>query len=195
MTKENKNIVILAGYSAAGKSTLGKELRDNWGYGFIEHQPLVHDLAVNRGYERARHWLAAEGLEQFTSNSTYEMVLKTREMISNGKDKIVFDVGYGRAMLDLFKKEFPEIFILIVSVISQEDIRLEHIQKRMKSVSVETARTELNFRDGFLRQAGLDELLEQRDFEVTVNNRPVGEIAQELNINIRKFLNNDSNNR
>jgi len=194
MTTENKSIVILAGYSAAGKSTLGKELRDNWGYGFIEHQPLVHDLAVNKGYERARHWLAAEGLEQLTTNSTSEMVLKTREMIGDGKDKIVFDVGYGLAMLDLFKKEFPEIFILIVSVVSQEDIRLEHIQKRMKSVSVETARSELNFRDGFLRQVGLDELLDQSDLEITVNDRPVREIAQELNNKIER-LNDDPNNR
>jgi dephospho-CoA kinase len=180
MTAENKQIVFLAGYSAAGKSTLAREMRDNWGYTLVEHQPMVHGLATKKGYKRARHWLAEVGVDRFAEESAKEMISRAESALGEGKTKIVFDVAYGVKMLELFRNEFPDIFMLVVSVLSDEDTRMGNIQKRMGAKSIEEAKQELHFRDDFLRQVGVDEVLERSDIEVTNKGRPVGEVVTEL---------------
>lgn len=190
MTAENKRIVLLAGYSAAGKSTLGRELSDNWEYDFVEHQPLVHEIASNKGYERARYWLDEVGVNQFANESTREMVSRAKKIFEEGKEKIIFDVAYGREMLELFQREFPNIYILVVSVIAGEDTRVKNIQKRMGTESSSEAERELHFRDGFLRDVGLDEVLPQSDIEVINKDRSIGEVASELNRLIEEYLQN-----
>lgn len=188
MTPENKRIVFLSGYSAAGKSTLARELQDNYGYNLVEHQPLVHGIAQSKGYERARHWLADVGVDQFAEESAREMAARTRKLVKEGEAKIVFDVAYGFKMLELFQTEFPDIFRVVVAVLADEETRTKHIQKRMGSVSKEDAEKELHFRDGFLHTVGVDEVLQQKDIEVTTKDRPVHEIASELNILIEEHL-------
>jgi len=171
MTLENKRIIFLAGYSAAGKSTLAQELYTNWDYSFVEHQPLVHEIAFKKGYQRARYWLSEVGVNQFAKESTQEMILRTKKFFHEDKEKIVFDVTYGREMLKLFQREFPNIYILVVSIIAEEDVRLKNIQKRMGTESYSKAQKELRFRDGFLREAGLNEVLKQSNIEVRNENR------------------------
>ncbi len=188
MTAENKQIVFLAGYSAAGKSTLARQLRDNYGYNLVEHQPLVHEIAQSKGYERARHWLADVGVEQFAEESTREMTARTRMLIDQGETKVVFDVVYGRKMLEVFQSEFPDIFRIVVAVLADEETRIEHMQKRMGDVSKEDAEKELHFRDGFLQTIGVLEVLQQRDLEVATKDQPVHEIASDLNILIEKHV-------
>lgn len=188
MTAENKQIVFLAGYSAAGKSTLAREMRDSWEYNLIEHQPLVHGLATSRGYERARHWLADAGVNQFADESAQEMVKRTRKIIDVGETKVVFDVAYGTKMLELFQREFPDIFKLVVSVLADESTRVENIQKRMGTESIEDAGKELRFRDGFLREVGLDDVLQQSDIKITNMDKPIRDVASELNGLIEKHL-------
>lgn len=182
MTAENKQIVFLAGYSAAGKSTLAREMRNNWDYTLIEHQPLVHDIASRKGYERARHWLAEVGVEKFAEESTNEMVTRTKQVFDEREIiKVVFDVAYGVKMLELFQKEFPDIFRLVVSVIADEDTRAINIQKRMGTESKEEAKKELRFRDGFLHEIGVDEVIQQSDIKIINKDRSIGEVASELN--------------
>lgn len=188
MTAENKQIVLLAGYSAAGKSTLAREMRNGWGYNLIEHQPLVHSLATSKGYERARHWLAEVGVEKFANESVQEMVKKTRKIIDAGKTKVIFDVLYGTKMLELFRGEFPDMFILVVSVLADKDTRVENIQKRMGIISIEDAEKELHFRDSFLREVGLDVVLQQSDIEITNINKPIRNVASELNELIERYF-------
>jgi dephospho-CoA kinase len=188
MTPENKRMVLLAGYSAAGKSTLGRELRDNWGYELIEHQPLVHKIASNKGYERARHWLAEVGNNEFANESNREMVSRAKEILNEDKDKIVFDVAYGKEMLEVFQREFPNIYIIIVSIIAGEDVRVKNIQKRMNTESISEAEKELHFRDNFLHEIGLDDVLQQSNINITNKDRNISEVASELNNLIEEYL-------
>ncbi len=178
----------MAGYSAAGKSTLARALRDNYGYNLVEHQPLVHEVAQRKGYERVRHWLTDVGVQQFEEESTREMATRTRRLIDKGETRVVFDVAYGVKMLELFRTEFPDIYRIIVAVLADEETRREYIQKRMGSVSKEDAEKELHFRDGFLQTVGIHEVLQQRDLEVITKDRPVHEIASELNILIEDHI-------
>lgn len=180
MTAENKQMIFLAGYSAAGKSTLARELRDNYGYQFVEHQPLVHEIAQSKGYERARHWLADVGVEQFANESVKAMILKAKGELNKGEIKIVFDVAYGLKMIELFRNEFPDIFRLVVFVISDDQTRASNIQKRMGTKSTIAAKTELHFRDDFLSKVGVDKVIQQSDIRVINKNRPIKEVALEL---------------
>lgn len=188
MTAENKQIVFLAGYSAAGKSTLAKEMRDNWDYTLVEHQPLVHGIASRKGFKRARHWLAEVGVEKFAEESANEMVSRTKNVLKEGKIRVVFDVAYGVKMLELFQSEFPDIYKLVVSVIADEDTRTLNIQKRMGTESTDEAQKELHFRDRFLREVGLDEVLQRSDIKVTNKDKQIGEVASELNKLIAEYL-------
>lgn len=188
MTAESKQIIFLAGYSAAGKSTLAREMRDNFNYHLIEHQPLIHDIAKGKGYERARHWLANVGVEQFAKESAEEMVARTKSAINEGKTKIVFDVVYGTKMLELFRVEFPDMFRLVVSVLADKEIRTKNIQKRMGTESAEEAEKELRFRDGFLQEVDVDTVLKRSDIKIANTGRPIGEVASELNSLIEKHI-------
>lgn len=190
MTPEKQRMVLLAGYSAAGKSTIGRELRDKWGYNLIEHQPLIHDLASSRGYERTRYWLAEVGTNQFADESTKEMVVRARNIFNAGEAKVVFDVAYGIKMLEVFRNEFPNIYLLVISIIADENIRVKNIQKRMGTESIDDAKKELHFRDKFLHDVGLDSVLQQRDIEIANMNKPVEDIASELNKLIEEHLQN-----
>ncbi len=180
MTAENKQIIFLAGYSAAGKSTLARELRDKHGYQFVEHQPLVHDIAQRKGYERARHWLSDVGVEQFATESAEAMIVKTKGELNKGETKIVFDVAYGLKMIELFRNEFPDVFRLVVFVMSDDQTRAVNIQKRMGTESISEAEKELHFRDDFLRTVGVSEVIQKSDIRITNKNRPIDEVASEL---------------
>jgi len=188
MTAENKQIVFLVGYSAAGKSTLAREMRDNWDYTLIEHQLLVHDIASRKGFRRARYWLAEVGVEKFAEESVNEMVEKTKKVLGDGETKIVFDVAYGVKMLELFREEFPDIFRLVVSVIADEDTRTVNIQRRMGTDSSDEAKKELYFRDSFLHEVGVNEVIQISDIDISNKGRPISEVALELNHRIEEHL-------
>lgn len=188
MTTENKQIVFLAGYSAAGKSTLAREMCDNWGYHLIEHQPLVHDIASSKGYKRARHWLADVGVNQFADESAREMVTRAKKILGAGETKIVFDVAYGTRMLELFQNEFPDIYRFVIYVIAEEDFRTKNIQKRMGTESSDEAEKELHFRDSFLHEVGVDKVIQQSDIKIINKGKSIGEMASELNKLIGEYL-------
>ncbi len=116
------------------------------------------------------------------------MVVKTKGELNSGETKIVFDVAYGLKMIELFRNEFPDIFRLVVFVMSDENTRTSNIQKRMGTESISEAEKELNFRDDFLRTVGVDEVIQKSDIKITNKNRPINEVASELIERIREHI-------
>ena len=57
------------------------------------------------------------------------MIVKTQTELNKGETKIVFDVAYGLKMIELFRNEFPDIFRLVVFVMSDDQTRASNIQK------------------------------------------------------------------
>lgn len=185
ISKYPSEILILAGFSGSGKSTLARELRDRWNYEFIEHQPLVHEIAGLKGYIRARHWLAKVGTAQFAKESSEAMICKISDAIEKGKTKIVIDVCYGKRMLERFHKKFPTLSLLVVSLISPEITRIRRIKNRLGTNSWEEAVTELRFRDKFLRDVGLNEILSHNGLEIQSIGKPAT-IANKLIVSLKK---------
>ncbi|MDP2861063.1 MAG: hypothetical protein Q8N98_05140 [bacterium] len=58
----------------------------------------------------------------------------------------------------------------------------------MGTESILDAEKELRFRDNFLHETGLDDVLEQSDIKVTNKGRLIGEVASELNRLIEEYL-------
>ena len=192
MTPENKQIIFLAGYSAAGKSTLAREMSVNHGYQLIEHQPFIHQLAVERGFKRARNWLEHVGIDRFAEDSSTAMVSRTADLVSQGGKKIVLDATYGLQMLNLFDIHFPDLYRIVVSVIASNQARLRNIQRRMGGISLHEAQTELDFRDDFLKRVGITDVLRNSHFSVK-NEGSIQNVALETERLIVEFINNNSN--
>lgn len=156
MSNASGVLLLLAGYSACGKTTLGIRLRDEFGFCFVEHQALVHELANRKGCERARHWLAKVGMRKFMDETTREMMRLVSEAVSKGGKRVVIDVVYGDDMVEKFRKKFRALDVCVVSVVASEATRIGRIKKRMGAKSRREAIEELRFRDKFLRDAGVD---------------------------------------
>lgn len=149
-------IILLAGFSAAGKSTLTRHLSEKYGLYQLKHQELVHGLAVDRGYERARYWLTSIGQDEFMRISLNAMI----NTIHSHSEGIILDVVYGRNMIEAIYKEFTGHKIFTVYLDIPRETRLRQIMGRMKESSTQIAETELNFRDNFLERARVQELKE-----------------------------------
>jgi dephospho-CoA kinase len=164
----NKIVLLLAGYCASGKSTIAKHLQTNYGFYFIDHQKTIHDLAIKNGFERARFWLKAIGEKDFTRMTTEKILKKTSHSLRK-HNAVVLDVVYGTKMVDLFWKNLPKSKIKIIHVKTNDSIRLNYLSKRMNDTTFKVLRSEMRFRDGFLKSTGLDEVIKKSEYVVTNN--------------------------
>lgn len=162
---KNFPIVLLAGYSGAGKSTVAQKFADAYGFNFINHQRLVHDLATSKGFERARYWLASVGNKTFAEESAKEMVRLIKE---KGETRgIIIDVTYGTEMIEEIKNNFRDCKIYVVGFFADFETRKERIMGRM-GAEREAASVEMDFRDSFLREVGLETVITGKlDFSLT----------------------------
>lgn len=175
-----KNIIVLAGFSGAGKTTIAKNLVDKTNFGFIEHQRLVHSIANTKGYSRARYWLKDVGTERFVNDSLEEIVKEIKVFSADSKTGVVADVAYGLSMLSILKHEFPEAKILVLEIKAGENIREERIGSRMGGVERPSALHEREFRDGFLKEVGLEEVLEVADFSIENRQGEIENVVERL---------------
>lgn len=174
-------ILILAGYSGVGKSTIAPVLCERYGFHYINHQKLLHSLAEAKGYKRSRYWLAEVGTQSFIENSLTEMVNVIKREKESAKGFLI-DAAYGDQMVEILKKSFPDGEVIVISVLASPETREQRIMGRM-GAERESATVEMQFRDNFLVGAGLERLLKNPDFEV--NN--MGELAKTVE-KISEFL-------
>lgn len=174
-------ILILAGYSGVGKSTIGPTLCEKYGFHYINHQKLLHGLAEARGYKRSRYWLADVGVDSFAEESVNEMI----NVINNKKDNakgFLIDAAYGNKMFERLKKSFPDNEVIVISILASPETREQRIMGRM-GVERNMAVVEMQFRDNFLIEVGLEGVLTNPDFEV----HNMGELNMAIE-KISKFL-------
>ncbi len=180
---KDMQIIIFAGFSAAGKSTLSEALSATTGMSLIKHQDMVHQMAKDRGFERTRHWISKIGVPQFVEESENELLNRINNM--EGKTKgVIFDVLYREEMVRKLKTRFPESKVLIISVLPEPEVRGERIRGRMGNATSEEASTEMKFRDNVLREAGLNELL-LNNSDLIINN--MGNLETSLSTILNKI--------
>ena len=74
MVEDKRPVIVLAGFSCTGKSTIAERLVDLYGFNLMEQYVIYNSIAVAKGYRRTRYWLAEVGNEVFVKEITLETV-------------------------------------------------------------------------------------------------------------------------
>lgn len=156
-------VIILAGFSCAGKSTIAKKLVDRYEFDLMEQYVIYHDIANSKGYKRTRYWLADIGNEKFVNEVATETVRRIQSLPhSKG---IIIDASYGSKMHTIFASTLLGATIITLSLITNREERVQRMKGRMGS-SFEEAEIELTFRDKFLNDVGLQEIIDKAEFKI-----------------------------
>lgn len=156
-------VIVLAGFSCAGKSTISKRLASLCGFDLIDQHIVYKEIANAKGYERARYWLADVGSEVFIRATTLENVRRINDLkLSNG---VIIDASCGPLMHNLMNSDLINARVINIAVTANEDLRIMRIVRRM-ACSDEEARTELFFRDSILSEWKLEKVMKEADFRV-----------------------------
>jgi len=169
-------VIVLAGFSCAGKTTISRLLADLCGYDLMDQRQIYSRIALARGYERTRDWLSSVGGEVFVKETTLETIRRIKALpASRG---VVIDASYGPAMHEQLRSGLANIRIIVVSIRAVESERAMRMAGRMNA-SEEAAGTELDFRDNFLKEVNLEAVLAEADIKV-VNTAAPEEVARSL---------------
>ncbi len=169
-------VIVLAGFSCAGKSTISKRLIDLYGFDLMEQYVIYSGIAYTKGYKRTRYWLAEVGDEVFVKETTLENVRRINAL--KGSKGVVIDASYGPVMDEILRSSLINARIIVVAVKADEILRAVRMAGRMGATD-EEAQVELTFRDSFLSEVNLDEVLEKADFEV-VNRSGIEDALSQL---------------
>lgn len=159
------NILLFAGYSASGKSTLAEGINKILGYKLLDERAIIHDLAVKKGYSRSRHWLESEGLNCLVEAARSETIQNIRE--SQDCKGVIIDGAYDREIPEVINSVFPEARLTIINIIAERDVRKNRMELRLGSLA-DQALFELEGIDCFKREAGVEEIMSRAD--ITIDN-------------------------
>lgn len=176
-------ILILAGFSCAGKSTITSLLSTQYCFELVDQRNIYHKLAVSKGYRRTRHWLADVGNETFVSETTKETIRRIREIkITRG---VIIDTTYGEMMVSMLKKAFPGESLIIISVIADRKTRINRMMRRLNSSRTEAIK-ELKFRDDFLTEVGVEGIMSLAEIEIS-NTKNIQDTIEYLSDKLKAY--------
>lgn len=176
MTKDKRPVIVLAGFSCAGKSTISKRLVDLCSFDPMEQYVIYNAIAMAKGYKRTRHWLAEVGNEVFVKETTIETVRRINALADS--KGIVVDASYGPVMDTILRSSVINARIVVIAVSADQSVREKRMAGRMGG-SDDEAKVELVFRDDFLREVNLEEVMRKADFEV-VNKSSIEEALNQI---------------
>ncbi|MBI1864069.1 AAA family ATPase [Candidatus Woesebacteria bacterium] len=156
-------LIIFAGYSCSGKSTVSKRLIDRYGFDLMEQYVIYREIAMTKGFKRTRYWLADVGNEVFVSETTVETVRRI-QALTNSKG-VIIDVSYGPRMHAILNSSLPNARIITIAISAESEERVKRMMGRM-GASLEEAEVELTFRDKFLSEIGLQTIIEASEFRI-----------------------------
>lgn len=160
-------IIILSGWSCAGKSTIAEILAGDISFDLIKIYEVYHSLSIKKGFSRSREWLAKVGDEEFVKETMYEIVSKIK-LLEYSKG-IVIDASFSFLMNCIINVNFPNARVINIAILSNYKNRLKRMVKRMNVSSIIKAINEMKFRDEFLEDIYLINFLAKSDFEVSNN--------------------------
>jgi cytidylate kinase len=178
----NKLIVVLAGLSCVGKSTIGKTFCEKYGFDLINQQSIYRKIAKSKGYTLARKWLADVGNEVFTQETIDAVAIEIAGKKS--EQGILVDETYGTRSLDYLRSFFPDRTFVIVAVRAKQSSREQRMEGRI-GADREAARKEMYFRDNFLIQSGIEDVLKIAD--INLENKHVETCIQELRTYLLRY--------
>lgn len=160
------NIFLFAAPSASGKTTISTAVSLKYDLPRIDLHQILHDLAVEYGYARAREWVLSVGLEEVL-NLTRMRLFEKIETNKNARG-IIIDEVIDEGTLNLIKDAYPESNIKTIFVEAHQHDRVRFISKRINADDETHALEEIQFIDGLKQRLGITGVIEQA--EVRINN-------------------------
>lgn len=161
-----KNIVILTGLSASGKSTVAERLCQEIDAPVISlRQDVLHPLALENGYARARFWILATMEKPSLLDLERErlaQVIEERARMNNSGNLIIDDLIDPGTPLFL-QQFFEQSRVSTVFVKSNRHLRKRWIIKRTEGSDKE-ALEEQRWLDGIKIKAGIFHAIRAADF-------------------------------
>lgn len=158
-------IILLTGLSGSGKTSIG-EILEKQGCGLIRVQKLLHNWAVELGYERIRHWLARVGEDHvlFTSRC---LILK--EILKKGNLDVVVDDCFDPDLPDIVKRVFPKVEVVTIWIKVDENTREARIAGRLGvEIGSRQLKDEVTLLDNFKKKAGIEAVIQ--DANIVIEN-------------------------
>lgn len=158
-----QKIILLTGYSGAGKSVVSNQLATSLGLSYIDSRNVYHKLARELGFTSGREWLKTAGTSDFLENVIDETV---RQMSDQPEGtNFVLDAVAGNRMVEKIRSSFPQANMTIVSLQAPVEVREGRIARR-QNLDLQSAAHERKFRDGFLQESGVEATMQQANFVV-----------------------------
>lgn len=163
-----KNIILFTGLSASGKSTLAERLGQEISTPVISlRQEVLHPIAVENGYARARFWLLATrenpSLLDLERNRLAQ-IIGIKSETSNSRNVIIDDLidpGTPRFLREFFDKSK----ISVVFIKSNRHLRRRWIIKKT-NWSYKEALHEQKWLDGVKIKSGIFQTIKEADFYI-----------------------------
>jgi dephospho-CoA kinase len=186
-------IILFTGLTGSGKSSISQAVAERLGIKRISLKSIVHRMTQERGYSKARTWIAAEGMPTFLKELGSEL-LKEVQMSRQEKAFIIDDV-LDIGTLNLLKQSFPEDEHTIVYIRTNRHARQRFVGKRLQISNKQLIRSEIKTRDFIKEQAGIRDIISNANYRFknssTLSNL-VDEVSNTLEAN---FLDNTSSNK
>jgi dephospho-CoA kinase len=163
------NLFIFVAPSASGKTTISKAVSEKHDLPRIDIHRILHDLATQGGYPRAREWVMSIGLDEVL-NLTRIQMLEEIEANKNPRGIIIDEIIEG-GTFDLIKNLYPESDIKLIYIQTNQENRIKFISKRISAKDEIQALEEILFIDHLKKRLGIDKILERAEIRICNDGR------------------------
>lgn len=163
-----KNIIILTGLSASGKSTVAEKLGQEICAPVISlRQDVLHPVAIENGYTRARFWILATHEDPSLLNLERKRLVEVIEGKTkvNHTNNIIIDDLIDPETPHFLREVFDQSQITVILIKSNRHLRRRWIIKRTEGSDME-ALEEQRWLDGIKINAGIFQTIREADFKV-----------------------------
>lgn len=166
LDRRPKNIILFTGLSASGKSTLAERLgREIYIPVISLRQEVLHPIAVENGYARARYWLLATkenpSLLDLERNRLAQIIGLRSETSSS--EKIIIDDLIDPGTLQFLREFFDKSRVSVVFIKSNRHLRRRWIIKKTNG-SYKEALHEQKWLDSVKIKSGIFQTIREADF-------------------------------
>lgn len=161
-----KNIILFTGLSASGKSTLAKRLgREICAPVISLRQEVLHPIAIENGYTRARYWVLATKENPSLLDLERNRLAKIIELRSksSSSEKIIIDDLIDPGTPQFLREFFDKSKVLVIFIKSNRHLRKRWIIKRTNRSDREALR-EQRWLDGIKVKRGIFKSIMEADF-------------------------------